>query len=146
MVKIFGFRITPCFLLIFGLQSLALLTSLYIGILLYQDTVLMNESTEVAERFVYSGLFLIMLLSILTPAFFQQTKVINYLKKTIHDKTSSFIIAVVTMILIFFVNGSYLDTRMFFVAALMSSCVGVITGQFGLFGKYWRCLIRSGMN
>lgn len=146
MVKIFGFRITPCFLFILGLQSLALLISLYIGILLYQDTILMNGSTEVVERSVYSCLFLIMLLSILTPAFFQQTKVINYLKKTIHDKTSSFVIAVVMMLLIFFVNGSYLDVRMFFVAALMSSCIGVLAGQLGLFGKYWRCLIRSGMN
>lgn len=146
MVKIFGFRITPCFLFILSLQSLALLISLYIGILLYQDTVLMNESTEVVERSIYSCLFLIMLLSILTPAFFQQTKVINYLKKTIHDKTSSFVIAVVMMLLIFFVNGSYLDVRMFFVAALMSSCIGVLAGQLGLFGKYWRCLIRSGMN
>ena len=146
MVKIFGFRITPFFLLILGLQSLALLISLYVGILLYQDTVLINASADIVERSVYSGLFLIVLLSILTPAFFHQTKVINYVKKTIHDKTSSFAIAVIIMLLILFVNGSNLDVRMFFVAALMSACIGMLAGQFGLLGKYWRCLVRSGMN
>lgn len=146
MVKIFGFRMTPFFLLILGLQSLALLFSLYVGILLYQDSVLINEPAEIVERSVYSSLFLVMLLSILTPAFFYQTKVISYVKKTIRDKTSSFATAVITMLLIFFVNGSNLDARMFFVAALMSGCIGMLVEQFGLLGKYWRCLIRSGMN
>lgn len=74
MVKIFGFRMTPFFLLILGLQSLALLFSLYVGILLYPDTVLINEPAEIVERSVYSSLFLVMLLSILTPAFFTKLK------------------------------------------------------------------------
>jgi hypothetical protein len=57
MVKIFGLRITPFFLFILGLQSLALLISLYIGILLYQDTATLSASYELMDRSIYSGLF-----------------------------------------------------------------------------------------
>jgi hypothetical protein len=146
MLKIFSFRITPFFLFIVAMQSLALLISLYVGVVLYQDTTLVNASGEIVESAVYSGLFLIVLLSILTPTFFYQTKVISYVKKTIHDKTSSFIIAAITMLIVLLINGSSLDTRMFFVAALVSGGIGILVGQFGLLGKYWRCLVRSGMN
>jgi hypothetical protein len=41
-----------------ALQSLALLISLYVGVLLYQDTSLVNTSAEIVDRSVYSGLFL----------------------------------------------------------------------------------------
>lgn len=146
MVKIFSFRLTPFFLFILSLQSLALLFSLYVGVLLYQDAVLMNTSTEIAERSAHSGLFLVVLLFILTPAFFYQTRTINHVKKTIREKMSGLATAVITMLLILFVNGSNLDARMFFVAALMSGCIGMLVGQFNFLGKYWRYLIRSGMN
>ena len=146
MVKLFGLRITPFFLLILGLQGLALLLSLYIGLLLYQDTLTIQATNEFIERSFYSGLILVVLLSVLTPGFFYQTKVISYVKKTIHDKTPSVTIAMVTMFLILFVNGSNLDARILFIAALISACVGMVIGQFGLLGKYWRFLVHSGMN
>ena len=146
MVKLFGLRITPFFLLILGLQTLALLLSLYIGMLLYQDALSIEVTNEFIERSFYSGLILVVLLSVLTPGFFYQTKVISYVKKTIHDKTPSVAIAMVTMLLILFVNGSNLDARILFIAALISACVGMVIGQFGLLGKYWRFLVHSGMN
>ena len=146
MVKLFGLRITPFFLLILSLQSLALLLSLYIGMLLYQDALSIEVTNEFIERSFYSGLMLVVLLSVLTPGFFYQAKVISYMKKTIHDKTPSVAIAMVTMLLILFVNGSNLDARILFIAALISACVGMVIGQFGLLGKYWRFLVHSGMN
>lgn len=150
MVKIFGLRITPFFLLILSLQSLALIVSLYIGILLYQDAFAIEASsellTEFDQRSVYSGLFLLILLSVLTPGFFHQTKVINYLKKTMHEKTPTLFISVITMATILFINGINLDARVLFIAALISACVGMIVGQLGLLSKYWRFLVRSGMN
>ena len=146
MVKLFGLRITPFFLLILGLQTLALLLSLYIGMLLYQDALSIEVTNEFIERSFYSGLLLVVLLSVLTPGFFYQAKVISYMKKTIHDKTPSVAIAMVTMLLILFVNGSNLDASILFIAALISACVGMVIGQFGLLGKYWRFLVHSGMN
>ena len=146
MVKLFGLRITPFFLLILSLQSLALLLSLYIGMLLYQDALSIEVTNEFIERSFYSGLMLVVLLSVLTPGFFYQAKVISYMKKTIHDKTPSFAIAMATMLLILSVNGSNLDARILFIAALISACVGMLIGQFGLLGKYWRFLVHSGMN
>lgn len=146
MVKILGLRITPFFLMIIALQSLALLVSLYIGILLYQDTISMGLSTEGVQRSVYSGLFLLLLLSILTPGFFYQTKVITYIKKTIHERTPTIAISIITMLFIMLINGSGMNARMFFISALMSASVGVIAGQFDLLTRYWRFLVRSGMD
>lgn len=146
MVKILGLRITPFFLIIIALQSLALLLSLYIGILLYQDTNSMGLSTEVIQRLVYSGLFLLLLLSILTPGFFYQTKVITYIKKTIHERTPTIAISIITMLFVLLINGPGMNARMFFISALMSASAGVIAGQFDLLTRYWRFLIRSGLD
>lgn len=146
MFKVFGLRITPFFLFILGLQSLALLLSLYIGLLLYQDSISIEASAEVIEHLLYTGLFLIFLLSILTPGFFHETRVITYMKKTFHEKTLSFVVAAIVMIIILFFNSTGLDARFLFVAALISASIGIIVGQFGLLGKYWRFLIHSGMN
>ena len=146
MVKIFGLRITPFFLLIIGLQSLALLVSLYIGILLHRDTVLIGVSDEIIQHSLYSGLLLVLLLSVIAPGFFYQTRVISYIKKTLNEKTATFVIALVTMFSVWLINGSSMDARMLFITALISACVGMIGGQFKLLSKYWRFLIRSGMN
>jgi hypothetical protein len=146
MVKLFGFRITPFFLFILGLQCLALLVSIYIGVLLYQDTATSSISVDIMDQSIYSGVFLIMLISILTPGFFYQTRVINYVKKSINERALGFIGALVTMTIIMFTNNSGLDSKTLFIAALLSACVGLLINQARLFSKYWRFLVRSGVN
>ena len=146
MIKIFGLRITPFFLLILGLQSLALLLCLYIGIMLYQNANSISINSEIFQHSAYSGLLLIFLLSVLTPGFFYQTKVIGQIKKSLHDRTQALITGAVTMLLILLLNGSNMDIRTLFVVALISASVGMLVGQFGLLRKSWRFLIHSGMN
>jgi hypothetical protein len=82
----------------------------------------------------------------LTPGFFYQTKVINYVRKTVHEKSPAVAAAIITIMLILITNSSELDVRTLFIAALLSACVGMIMSQFGLLSKYWRFLIRSGLN
>ncbi len=147
MVKLFGFRITPFFLFILGLELLALLVSLYMGILLYKkSTVTTFVSIELIDHTLYSGLFLIVLLSILTPGFLYQTKVINKVKKSIDGKITALIGALITMAIFLLTNNSVLDSKTLYMSALLSACVGLIISQAGLFTKYWRFLVRSGVN
>ena len=146
MVKLFGFRITPFFLFILGLECLALLVSVYIGILLYQDTATTSVSIELIDRSFYSGVFLILLISILTPGFFYQTRVINYVKKSAKENVPGFIGALITVTVILFTNSSGLDSKTLFITALLSAFVGLLINQARLFSKYWRFMIRSGVN
>lgn len=146
MVKLFGLRITPFFLFILGLECLALLVSIYMGILLYQDTTTTTVSFELMDRSVNSGLLLMLLLSILTPGFFYQTKVISHIKKSVNEKALGLIGALTTMMVILFTNTSGFDPRSIFIAALLSAFVGLLISQASLLGKYWRFLIRSGVN
>lgn len=145
MVKLFGLRITPFFLFILGLECLALLVSIYMGILLYQEST-MSVSLEMIDRSIYSGMFLIVLISILTPGFFYQTRVISKVRKSINGKIGGFIGALTTMLVILFTSNSGLDSKTLFTAALLSACVGLVINQAGLFSKYWRFLVRSGVN
>ena len=146
MIKLFGLRITPFFLLIIALQSLALLVATYIGLLMYQNTSSTLASTEITQQSYHLGILLIITISTLAPAFVYQTKVINYLKKTLHEKSFVFFVAVITMFVITLSQGTNLNVRTLFVAALISACVGLVVGQFNLLSKYWRFLVRSGMN
>jgi hypothetical protein len=146
MVKLFGLRITPFFLFILGLEFLAMLVSVYIGILLYQGTTISPVSVEFIDHSMYSGLFLIILISILTPGFFYQTRVINYVKKSVNEKAISFVGALVTMMFILFSNNSGMDSKTFFIAALLSASVGLMLNQARLYKKYWRFFVRSGVN
>jgi hypothetical protein len=146
MVKIFGLRITPFFLFILGLECLALLVSVYLGIMLYQDSTIIPLSFELVDRSVYSGVFLIILLSILTPGFFHQTKVVSHIKKSISDKVYVIIGAIVTMLVIVSTSASALDSKNLFLAALLSAFVGLLINQARSFKKYWRFMIRSGVN
>lgn len=54
--------------------------------------------------------------------------------------------ALFTMSVIVFSNTGILDEKTVFAAAILSACVGLSVTQVGLFGKYWRFLIRSGVN
>ena len=132
MVKLFGFRITPFFLFILGLECLALLVSVYLGTLLYKDRTA-PISLEIIDNSIYSGLFLVILMSILTPVFFYQTRVINKIKKSLSEKTTGFIGALITMMLIMFTSSSGWDSKTLFIAALLSSCVGLAISQAGTF-------------
>lgn len=146
MVKIFGFRITPFFLFIIGLEFLALIVSIYMGILLYRDSITITLSHDLIDRSFYSGLFLIMLLSILTPGFFYQTRVINYVKKAMYEKTPGFIFAFISMGIILLTSSAGFNPKSLFIAALLSAFIGLAINQLRLFSKYWRFLIRSGVN
>ena len=145
MVKLFGFRITPFFLFILGLECLALLVSIYLGLLLYKGTTTIIP-LESIDHSIYSGLLLIILISILTPGFFYQTRVINKVRKSISETATGFIGALVTMVVILFTSSSALDSKTLFIAALLSACVGLAINQAGLFSKYWRFLVRTGVN
>jgi len=145
MVKLFGFRITPFFLFILGLEFLALLVSAYMGVLLYRVEVT-AVSVELIDRSLYSGLLLIILLSILTPGFFYQTRVINKVKKSANMNVLAVTGALMTMLLLLLTNNSILDSKTLFISALLSAFVGLIISQAGLFSKYWRFLVRSGVN
>ncbi|MBL1140675.1 MAG: hypothetical protein D8M62_01435 [Proteobacteria bacterium] len=101
---------------------------------------------ELMDRTFYSGLFLIVLLSILTPGFFYQTRVINHVKKSINEKALGVLGALITMMLILYTHTSGVDSKILFVAALLSAFVGLIISQASLLSKYWRFLIRSGVN
>ncbi|GEM_PF-1562011 len=145
MVKLFGFRITPFFLFILGLECLALVVSIYLGVLLYKDTTTIIP-LESIDHSIYSGLLLIILISILTPGFFYQTRVINKIKKSISEKVTGLIGAVITMMILLYTSSTSLDSKAFFIAALLSACVGLAINQAGLFSRYWRFLVRSGVN
>jgi hypothetical protein len=145
MVKLFGFRITPFFLFILGLECLTLLVSIYLGALLYEDTTTII-ALESIDHSIYLGLLLVIFMSILTPGFFYQTRVINKVRKSISEKVTGFIVALITMMVILFASSSALDSKTLFIAALSSACVGLAISQTGLFSRYWRFLVRSGMN
>ncbi|MEM6998875.1 MAG: hypothetical protein AAF419_03435 [Pseudomonadota bacterium] len=146
MVKLFGFRITPFFLFIIGLEFLALIVSVYMGILLYNDSITISLSDNFIDRSFYTGVFLIILLSILTPGFFYQTKVINYAKKAMYEKAPGFIFAFISMVIILFTNNAGFNPKTLFIAALLSAFIGLVVNQMRLFSKYWRFMIRSGIN
>ncbi len=146
MVKLFGFRITPFFLFIIGLECLAILISIYIGLILYQDTASTTLSIESLDDSMFSGIFLVILLSILTPGFFYQTKVISHIKRTINEKTIGLIGAIITMTVILLTNNSGLDSKTLFISSLLSAFVGLLISQASVLSKYWRFIIRSGVN
>lgn len=145
MLKLFGFRITPFFLFILAMECMALVTSLYLGILLYK-----SESSPVAyesyNSIFYTALFLLVLISILTPGFFSQISVVSHIKKTFEHKVVGIVAASLTMLLYVLANIDNLNSKTLFIAAILSSCIGMCASQIGLLGKYWRFLIRSGVN
>ncbi len=145
MVKLFGFRISPFFLFILGLECLALLVSIYIGTLLYQGKTV-SVSFEMMDRSFYSGVFLILLLSILTPGFFYQARVINNVKKSISCKINGLIGALITMFVLLSTSNLTLDPKSLYLAALLSACAGIIISQTGFLKRYWRFLVRAGVN
>tara|TARA_R110002072_G_scaffold3149_6_gene23498 strand:- start:29455 stop:29892 length:438 start_codon:yes stop_codon:yes gene_type:complete len=145
MLKLFGFRITPFFLFILSMECLALLACIYLGVLLYSGTPTYIPSESI-DGIIYSGVVLLLLISFITPGFLSQTKVINHIQKTFNEKIGGVVAAVFTMLLIVFSNSENLEGRTIFAAAILSACVGLSVTQMGLFGKYWRFLIRSGVN
>jgi lysylphosphatidylglycerol synthetase-like protein (DUF2156 family) len=145
MVKLLGFRITPFFLFILGLECLALLVSIYMGTLLYQGQTI-SVSLELIDRSFYSGIFLILLLSILTPGFFYQTRVIDKVKKSISANISALLGALMTMVVLLFTSNLTLDLKSLYIAALLSACAGLIISQARFLNKYWRFLVRAGVN
>ncbi len=145
MLKLFGFRITPFFLFILSMESLALLICVYLGILLYKGMPT-YVSPESIDNIIYSGIVLLLLISTLTPGFFSQVKVLIHIKKTFNEKITGISAASFTMIIIVFSNAENLNAKTIFAAAILSACVGLSVTQVGLFGKYWRFLIRSGVN
>jgi len=145
MLKLFGFRITPFFLFVLSMECLSLLICIYLGTLLYKGTA-SYVAYDSIDSIIYSGILLLIVISILTPSFFSQVKVINHIKKTINEKITGVLAALLTMTVIIFANTDSLDTKTVFAAALLSACVGLSITQVGLIGKYWRFLIRSGVN
>ncbi len=145
MVKLFGFRISPFFLFILGLECLALLVSIYIGTLLYQGKTV-SVSFEMMDRSFYSGVFLILLLSILTPGFFYQARVINNVKKSISGRINGLIGALITMFILLSTSNLTHDPKSLYLAALLSACAGIIISQTGFLKRYWRFLVRAGVN
>ena len=127
------------------MECLALLVCVYLGILLYKGTPTYVAPNSI-DNIIYSGIVLLLLISTLTPGFFAQVKVINHIKKTFNEKITGISAALFTMTVIVFSNAENLDAKMVFAAALLSACVGLSVAQVGLFGKYWRFLIRSGVN
>ena len=145
MIKLFGIRISPFFLIILGLECLTLLLSVYIGILLYHNNPEF-VSTETVDRTVPMGLFLFLMLGILTPGFFSQLKIIHNLKKPVSDMVFGLGVGLLTMIAIIFSNYSNLNSRTVFIAVLLSASIGLISAKVTALGKYWRFLVRSGVN
>jgi hypothetical protein len=145
MLKLFGFRITPFFLFILSMECLFLLVCVYLGALLYKGTPI-YVSHESIDSTIYSGLFLLTLILILTPGFSSQIKVINYIKKTFNEKIPGILVALITMFILVFANIDNLDAKTLFAVAILSACVGLSITQIGMFRKYWRFLIRSGVN
>ena len=71
---------------------------------------------------------------------------INHIKKKYNEKITGVLAAFVMMAVIVFSNTGNLDSKTVFAAAILSACVGLSVTQVGLLGKYWRFLIRSGVN
>lgn len=128
-----------------GMECLSLLVCVYLGILLYRGAPTF-VSPETLDSILYSGIVLLLLISLLTPGFFSQVNVINHIKKTFNEKIIGFLAALFTMSVIVFSNTENLDAKTIFAAAILSACAGLSVTQVGLFGKYWRFLIRSGVN
>ena len=145
MVKLFRFRISPFFLFIIGLECLALLLSVYLGILLYKGTPT-SVPLESIDRTIYTGLFLIILISILSPGFFSQVKIINKVNKSINESIMGLVVSLITMSVIVFTSNSSLDSKTLFTAAILSACVGLSVNKVSMLSKYWRFLVRSGVN
>jgi len=145
MIKLFGFRITPFFLFILSMECLSLLVCVYLGALLYRGTPTFVSSDSI-DSIIYSGAVLLLLISLLTPGFFSQVNVINHIKKKSNEKITGVLAAFVMMAVIVFSNTGNLDSKTVFAAAILSACVGLSVTQVGLLGKYWRFLIRSGVN
>ena len=145
MVKIFGFRITPFFLFILGMECLALLLSVYLGLSLYQGSPeVINH--QMFDQSMHSGLMVFVMLLILTPGFFSQVKIINKIKKAVSQYLIGISVSLLTMSIIVFSNYSSINTKMLFGMALLSACIGLCVSQLSIVGKYWRFLIRSGVN
>ena len=145
MLKLFGLRITPFFFFILAMECTALLTSLYLGVLLFKGTT-GYVSYASMDSILYSATFLLMVITLITPGFFSQVTVISHLKKTLKDKSLGIISASIAMTVIVFANLGNLDTKTLFAAAVLSGCIGLSTTQVELFGRYWRFLVRSGVN
>ena len=146
MVKIFGFRITPLFLLILGLECIAILLSLYIGVLLYSDKTSAVLSVESVNHTVSLGMFLFMMLAILTIGFFSQVKIINNMKRTANDMILGLGVALLTMVATIFSHIQQLDLTVVFIALLLSVSTGLIVVKLSALSKYWRFLVRTGVN
>lgn len=92
------------------------------------------------------GLFLVILLSILTPGFFSQVKAIDKIKKSVNEEIKGLLSALLTMSIIVFASTSNMDSKHLFAAAIVSACIGLSVNKAGVLSKYWRFLIRSGVN
>jgi len=127
------------------MECLSLLVCVYLGALLYRGTPTFVSSDSI-DSIIYSGAVLLLLISLLTPGFFSQVNVINHIKKKSNEKITGVLAAFVMMAVIVFSNTGNLDSKTVFAAAILSACVGLSVTQVGLLGKYWRFLIRSGVN
>ena len=145
MFKLFGFRITPFFFFILSMECLALLISVYLGILLYKGTP-PHVSLEAIDNTIYMGVLLIFLISILTPGFFFQVKVINKIKKSINEKLAGILMAFITMSVIVSSSHSSLDAKTLFIASILCTCIGLSVNKMATLSKYWRFLVRTGIN
>ena len=145
MFKLFSFRMTPFFLGILALECMALLISIYLGVLLYQGAAI-NISTETFAYSNKTNIVLFMLIFILAPGFFSQLKIIHYLKKSFDELMPGLIVAVLSMALIVTSMNNNLDARLLFLAAVLSVSLGILTNKLSLLNKYWRLLIRKGVN
>ena len=145
MFKLFGFRITPLFLFILGLECLALLISLYLGILLYNGASI-NISNDTFNHVSHTGVVLFVLIMILTPGFFSQLKIIHHLKKSFNELMPGIAASILSMLMIVTANHSNMDSRLFFLAAILSASIGLIINKLSLTGKYWRFLVRKDVN
>lgn len=67
-------------------------------------------------------------------------------KNSINEKIIGLIGALVTMLIIVMTRSSGLEPKILFMGALFSACVGLMIIHAGLLTKYWRFLIRSGVN
>jgi hypothetical protein len=146
MVKILGFRITPFFMFILGMECLALLISVYVGLLLFFNDSPILISFQLMDHSFYMTLLLMILISILTPGFFYQTQVINKINRTITEKRMGFFAAFLAMTIIVLTSNLQVDAKTFFMGILLSACVGLIINNASVLGKYWRFLVRTGVN
>ena len=133
-MKLFGFRITPFFLLILGLECLALLLSVCTGIFLYYNAT-QFVTTEMVEQTMHMGPVQFIMLLILSPVLFSRVRILYHLLKSIRNVIFGIAISLLTMGVVILTNYSGMNSETVFIAALLSAGIGLVAYKSGLYDK-----------